>query len=194
MVSSLGTTTASGGAMAAPNGEMDPWADAIVTARFRFVQVSAFYDQLTDVPASRLSELPANPFGDWIAAKQPKIWNLPEAADQVAVVAVGVPSFATEVERVSPTALVGAGATAGPDLVADPNGAAWLVTAARAPRRPSASGSCSGRTGHLEHDDAVARHGCRGVRAGERSRDRCGSRDRGRWRRPSECRARSTAR
>ena len=31
VVSSLGTTTASGGAMAAPNGEMDPWADAIVT-------------------------------------------------------------------------------------------------------------------------------------------------------------------
>ena len=37
-------------------------------------------------------------------------------------------AFATEVERVSATALVGAGATAGPDLVADPNGAAWLVT------------------------------------------------------------------
>ena len=128
VVSSIGTTTASGGAMAAPNGEMDPWADAIVTARFRFVQVSAFYDQLTDVPSSRLSELPANPFGDWIAAKQPKIWNLPEAADQVAAIAVGIPTFATKVERVSATALVGAGATAGPDLVADPNGAAWLVT------------------------------------------------------------------
>ena len=103
--------------MAAPNGEMDPWADAIVTARFRFVQVSAFYDQLTDVPDARLSELPANPFGDWIAAKQPKIWNLPAAADQVAVVAIGVPSFATAVARVSATALIGAGATAGPDLV-----------------------------------------------------------------------------
>jgi hypothetical protein len=128
VVSSLGATTASGAAMAAPNGEMDPWADAIVTARLRFVQVSAFYDQLTDVPASRLSELPANPFGAWIAAKQPKVWSLAEAADQVAVAAVGVPSFATEVVRVSATALVGAGATAGPDLVTDPDGAAWLVT------------------------------------------------------------------
>jgi hypothetical protein len=128
VVSSIGTTTASGGAMAAPNGEMDPWADAIVTARFRFVQVSAFYDQLTDVPSSRLSELPANPFGDWIATKQPKIWDLPVAADQVAAIAVGIPTFATKVERVSATALVGAGATAGPELVADPNGAAWLVT------------------------------------------------------------------
>jgi hypothetical protein len=128
VVSSLGTTTASGGAMAAPNGEMDPWADAIVTAHFRFVQVSAFYDQLTDVPDARLSDLPDNAFGDWIAAKQPKIWNLAVAADQVSVVAVGVPTFATAVERVSAAALVGAGATAGPDLVPDPNGGARLVT------------------------------------------------------------------
>jgi hypothetical protein len=131
VVASLGTTTTSGGAMAAPNGEMDPWADAIVTARFRFVQVSAFYDQLTDVPDSRLSDLPSNALGEWIAAKQPKIWDLPEAADQVAVVATGVPTFATAVERVSAGALIGAGATAGPDLLTDPNGAAWLVTASK---------------------------------------------------------------
>jgi len=128
VVSSLGTTTSSGGAMAAPNGEMDPWADAIVTARFRFVQVSAFYDQLTDVPAARLSELPDNPLGAWIAAKQPKIWNLPVAADQVGVLAVGIPTFATAVERVSAGGLIGAGASAGPDLVTDPNGSGWLVT------------------------------------------------------------------
>jgi hypothetical protein len=128
VVSALGTRTASGAAMAAPNGEMDPWADAIVTARFRFVQVSAFYDQRMDVPAARLSEIPASPLRDWIAAKQPGIWNLPEAADQVAVLAVGLPSFAAAVERVSAAAPVGPGATAGPDLVTDPNGAAWLVT------------------------------------------------------------------
>jgi len=85
VVSSLGGLTSPGGAMGAPNGEMDPWADTIVTAGFRYVQVSAFYDQLTDVPASRLSELPANAFGQWIAAKQPNIWNDPLAADQVAV-------------------------------------------------------------------------------------------------------------
>ena len=128
VVSSLGTTTTSGGAMGAPNGEMDPWADAIVTARFQFIQVSAFYDQLADVPASRTSQLPANPFGEWIAAKQPKIWNLPQAADQVAVVALGIPSFTAAVQRVSAAALVGAGASTGPDLVGDPNGPAWLVT------------------------------------------------------------------
>ena len=95
VVSSMGSTTATGGAMGPPNGEMDPWADAIVTAHFRFVQVSAYYDQTTDVPTSRLAELPDNAFGDWIAAKQPSIFNLAQAANQVAVVAVGISSFVT---------------------------------------------------------------------------------------------------
>jgi hypothetical protein len=128
VVSSLGTTTPTGGAMGQPNGEMDPWADAIVTARLRFVQVSAFYDQLTDVPTSRLPELPSNPFGAWIAAKQPGIFNLAQAADQVGVAAVGIPTFPTAVKRASMTALVGGGATAGPDLADDPAGPLWLVT------------------------------------------------------------------
>ena len=83
VVSSLGSTTDTGAAMGPPNGEMDPWADAIVAANFRFVQVSAFYDQTTDVPTARLADLPANAFGDWIAAKQPSIFDLDQAADQV---------------------------------------------------------------------------------------------------------------
>ena len=114
VVSSLGATTDSGGTMGPPNGEMDPWADSIVTARFRFVQVSAFYDQTMDVPSSHLADLPANPFGDWIAAKQPSIFDIDQAADQVGVVAVGIPSFVTAVKSVSPAPPVGAGATAGP--------------------------------------------------------------------------------
>jgi hypothetical protein len=126
VVSALGTPSASGGEMGDPNGKMDPWADAIVTARFRYVQVSAFYDQLADVPASRLSELPANQFGDWIASKQPNIWSMPQAADQVSVLAAALPGFVVEVERVSAEA-VDAGATAGPALADDPNGSAWLV-------------------------------------------------------------------
>ena len=128
VVSSMGSTTATGAAMGPPNGEMDPWADAIVTANFRFVQVSAFYDQTTDVPTSRLTQLPANAFGAWIAAKQPSIFNLNQAADQVGVAAVGIPSFVTAVQKVSAPGLIGAGATAGPDLVADPAGPLLLVT------------------------------------------------------------------
>jgi hypothetical protein len=128
VVSALGGLTSTGGAMGIPNGEMDPWADTIVTARFRYVQVSAFYDQLTDVPASRLlSDLPDNAFGQWIAAKQPKIWNDPQAADQVAVAAIGIPSFVLEVERVSPVGPTEAGATVGPALKASPDASGWLV-------------------------------------------------------------------
>jgi len=127
VVSSLGSLTTSGAAMGEPNGEMDPWADTIVTTRFRYVQVSAFYDQLTDVPASRISELPANPFGSWMAAKQPNIYSIAVAADQVAVVAVAIASFATEVGRVSPIGIVDSGATEGPSLEASPDGSGWLV-------------------------------------------------------------------
>ncbi len=127
VVSSLGSATDTGGSMAAPNGEMDPWADAIVAARFRFVQVSAFYDQLSDVPSSRVSELPNNPFGAWIAAKQPKIWSDANAADQVAIMAVSIPSFTVTVQRVS-ASTAGPRAAAGPDLVTGPEGNAWLVS------------------------------------------------------------------
>jgi hypothetical protein len=129
VVSSLGTTTESGGAMAQPNGEMDPWADTIVSSRLRFIQVSTFYDSTLDVPTSRLAELPANPLGTWMAAKQPKIWSLKVAADQVGVIAVGIPAFSTTVERVLPGAPIAAGATAGPDLTLDPAGPALLITA-----------------------------------------------------------------
>jgi hypothetical protein len=128
VVSSLGTTSAGGGAMGAPNGEMDPWADAIVTAHYRFIQVSAFYDQLTDVPAAAVPALPANALGAWIAAKQPGIWSLAQAADQVSVLAVGLPSFVATVDRVAVATEVASGATAGPDLTEDPDGPAWLVT------------------------------------------------------------------
>lgn len=128
VVSSLGSLSASGAAMSNPNGEMDPWADTIVTERFRYVQVSAFYDQLTDVPAARISQLPSNAFGAWIAAKQASIFDLPEASDQVTLASVGLAKFAVAVERVTPAGPVDSGATAGPALTENANGRAWLVT------------------------------------------------------------------
>jgi hypothetical protein len=129
VVSSLGSLSApGGGGMGDPNGEMDPWADTIVTSKFRYVQVSAFYDQYNeDVPASRLGELPANDFTAWVTAKQPGIWKLQKAADQVAVAAVGIPTFVTKVEPVSAAGPVAAGALIGPALVDDPSGPLWLV-------------------------------------------------------------------
>ena len=129
VVSSLGSTTSTGGGMGSPNGDGDPWADVIVTSQFRYVQVSAWYDQLNDVPTSRLSELPNNALGAWIASKQPNIWQWSPAADQVAVLAVGLPAFATAVDRMSATGSVDAGATAGPNLATNPSGPDWIVTA-----------------------------------------------------------------
>jgi len=128
VVASLGSLTTSGAAMGPPNGEMDPWADAIVTSSYRFVQISSFYDQLTDVPTSQLGSLPTNAFGDWITMKQPQVWNLPQAADQVGVLAVGVQTFAASVEAVSIGPLPDGGSAAGPDLVAQTGGPDWLVT------------------------------------------------------------------
>jgi hypothetical protein len=128
VVSSMGSTTDTGAAMGPPNGEMDPWADTIVTAHFRFVQVSAYYDQTTDVPPSQIPKLPDNAFGDWIAAKQPSIFNLAQAADQVAVASLGISGFVTGVQKMSAVGLIGAGATAGPELVADANGPLLVVT------------------------------------------------------------------
>jgi hypothetical protein len=127
VVSSLGIASASGAGMGLPNGDHDPWADKIVVERFRYVQVSAFYDQLTDVPAERLAELPDNPLGAWIASKQPNLWGWAPASDQVSVLAAAWPEFVTGVERASPMSLA-ADAEVGPDLLLDPAGSLWLVT------------------------------------------------------------------
>jgi len=134
VVSSLGSTSSMGGGMGIPNGQGDPWADFIVASKFRYVQVSVWYDQLTDVPSANLSKLPNNALGAWIASKQPNLWQWSPASDQVAVLAVGLPAFATAIERVSQTGPVDAGqtgdagVTAGPNLATTQSGPDWLVT------------------------------------------------------------------
>jgi hypothetical protein len=126
VVSSLGSLSSTGAMMSNPNGEMDPWADLIVSTRLRYVQVSAYYDQLSDLPDARLPELPDNAFGAWMAQKQRGIYTIQVAADQVSVLATALPGFVAAVSRV---AIPGAATeNGGPDLVADPSGGGWLVT------------------------------------------------------------------
>jgi hypothetical protein len=127
VVSALGSISGTGGEMGPPNGELDPWADAIVFARLRYIQVSAYYDQAGDVPSSLLPSLPANPLGAWIVAKRPDLQS-PGAADQVSVVAMGLPAFVVEANRVSLDTGTPASSAAGPRLVSDPGGQNWLVT------------------------------------------------------------------
>jgi hypothetical protein len=123
VVSSLGTTTSDGGEMGMPNGEMDAWADVIVAKNFRYIQVSAYYDQLTDVPSTLLSQLPDNPFSSWIASKQPDIWDDVLAADQVGVAATAIPGFVSQVAGVRQQGVTSANYpalvsdSAGPDLL-----------------------------------------------------------------------------
>jgi len=128
VVSSLGSGTTDGGEMGIPNGEMDTWADVIVAQKFLYVQVSAFYDQKTDVAASLLSELPTNAFTSWIESKEPEVWDDLVAADQVGVLAVAIPSFVSSVVRVAPPDV---GADEIPTLSSDPGGPVWLVTEVR---------------------------------------------------------------
>jgi hypothetical protein len=125
VVASLGSTTKDGGAMGVPNGEMDTWADVIVAQRLRYVQVSAFYDQTADLPTSLLPQLPTNPFTSWMKAKQTQVFNDVKAADQVGVVAVGIPTFVSARSKVVQR---GVDSNNIPTLAGDGNGPIWLVS------------------------------------------------------------------
>ena len=130
VVAALGSLSAPKALMTGPNGDLDPWADWIVAHRYEYVQVSAFYDQTMDVTTAELGNLPQNPFGNWIAEKQPNISTLAVAADQVTVLAAALPQFATAVQRVSPdpSAKFGSPQGQGPPLQPDDGGNAWVVT------------------------------------------------------------------
>jgi len=129
VVADVGALSSTGAVMGPPNGELDPWADWIVAQKFRYVQVSAYYDETTDVPADRLGMLPMNQLGQLIIAQQPGVSNVPTMSDQVALLPGAIPAFVTSAERVSLAPAAVFDPTTGPPLVADPNGHVWLVTA-----------------------------------------------------------------
>jgi len=130
VVAHLGMYSDPEGLMTGPNGDLDPWADWIVAQRFRYVQISARYDQSTDVTTNDLSSLPGNAFGDWMAAKQPNLSPLDTAADQVAVLAVALADFPVTTVRSSADISAGFGNPIGqgPPLAPDADGNAWLVS------------------------------------------------------------------
>jgi hypothetical protein len=133
VVAVLGAYAAPNGVMNGPNGDLDPWADWIVAQRFRYVQVSSYYDQLGDVTSAELPSLPPNALGAWMADKQPNIFEIPQASDQIAVLSVALPTFVVAVQRVSPDASVAFDAMQGPPLRPDVAGNAWIVTQIAAP-------------------------------------------------------------
>lgn len=121
VVASLGQVEGGGARAGDPNGIRDPWATEIVTTFMRYVQVNGFYDQLLDVPESRVDELPANAFGAWMTEKRADILELTVACDQVSVLAAALPWFATDVTRMR---LDDGDRTL---LVSDPGGPLWHV-------------------------------------------------------------------
>jgi hypothetical protein len=123
VVSALG----GGNAMGWPNGELDAWADWIVGQRFRYIQVNGYYDQQGDVTAAKAANLPANPFGTWMAAKVSSVFQIAMSSDQIGVLAVGVPTFVTAVGRAVVDTSAAFDATTGPPLLAQADGSAWVV-------------------------------------------------------------------
>jgi hypothetical protein len=119
--------------MGGPNGDMDPWADWIVAQKFRYVQVSSYYDQTGDVTSAQLPSLPQNALGTRISNKRPNIISVNTASDQVALLAVALPTFAVAVQRVSPDIAAGFDSTQGPPLAPAVSGPSWLVTQIDAP-------------------------------------------------------------
>lgn len=133
VVAALGGYNAPDASMGAPNGDMDPWADWIVSQRFRYVQACSYYDQTADVTMANVPYLPDNALGDRFATKLPNIINIPQAADQVALLAMAIPGFAVAVTRASPDTSSAFDASQGPPLKPVANGDTWIVTQIAAP-------------------------------------------------------------
>lgn len=126
VVASLGSSSATGGgAMDWPNGELDPWADWIVGQRFRYVQVNGYYEQQGDLPSA--ADLPANEFGTWMAGKTSRLFQVPMASDQIAILAVALPDFVTAVVRATVDTSASFDSTMGPALLPQADGPVWMA-------------------------------------------------------------------
>jgi hypothetical protein len=101
VVASIGQTEGDGASTFDPNGGRDSWATFIVTSRMRLVQMNGYYDQLLDVTEERALDLPQNAFGRWMAAKRPDLLNVILACDQITVLAIALPWFASSVTRLA---------------------------------------------------------------------------------------------
>jgi hypothetical protein len=128
VVAALGSASGGGGGgMGWPNGELDAWADWIVGQRFRYIQINGYYDQQGDASTAEAANLPANAFGSWMAAKIPSVFQIPMSSDQIGVLAVGLPAFATAVSRAAVDTSAAFDATTGPPLVGQSDGSTWVV-------------------------------------------------------------------
>jgi len=137
VVAAAGSYQAPNGILDRPNGDMDPWADWIVMQKYQFVYVGTWYDQTGDVTDVNATNLPHNPFGAWIDGKRSQIIDYDTASDQVALLSFGMPKFTTTAIPASPDLSAGFNTAQGPNMVPDPNGTGWMVTAISAQQAPT---------------------------------------------------------
>lgn len=128
VVAALGSYEPPNGIMDGPNGDMDTWADWIVAQKYRYVQVSGWYDQTGDVPDDKLADLPQNALGTFMRRKQPNVLPDLTASDQSALLAIALPNFVVGLQRSAADTSVAFNTDAGPPLVPDPTGNVWVVT------------------------------------------------------------------
>ena len=109
-----------------------PGANAIVAARYQYVQVNAYYDQSQDIPDSRVAQLPKDSFGQWTTSKRSMLLPGLTPCDQISVIAVVLPTFAQGVTRMarSGSAPIVGGKMGGtvPSLSGNGTGNAWVVS------------------------------------------------------------------
>jgi hypothetical protein len=133
VVAALGELGNPNATMNGPNGDLDAWAGWIVAQKYRYIQVCAYYDQTGDVMEADLTRLPRNPLGDWMRDKQPDLYRIPQASDQIAILSVALTKFVTAVQRAAPDTSVPYDEMQGPPLRPDEDGNAWVVTKIDAP-------------------------------------------------------------
>jgi len=128
VIAALGSYEKPRGIMDGPNGDMDTWADWIVTQKYRYVQVSGWYDQTGDVTEEQLADLPQNPLGMFMRRKQPDVLPNLTASDQIALLSMALPNFVVGLQRSVADTSVAFNTDAGPPLIPDPTGNVWVVT------------------------------------------------------------------
>jgi hypothetical protein len=128
VVAALGSYVSPNGIMDGPNGDMDAWSDWIVAQKYRYVQVSGWYDQRGDVTDQQLAELPQNPLGTFMRRKQPDVLPDLTASDQIALLAMALPNFVVGLQRSVADTSAAFTTEHGPPLVPSETGNVWVVT------------------------------------------------------------------
>lgn len=92
------------------------------------MQVNGYYEQQGDVSNAKAGALPDNALGAWMAEKVPGIFQIAMSSDQIGVLAVALPTFATVVSRAAIDATAAFDGSAGAPLVMQQGGAVWLAS------------------------------------------------------------------